>query len=59
MKEEREDEEPLRAEQLIRRFLRQERKKAENAWGAIYYQSVLDTPELLEHLDNGELPELI
>ncbi|MFM2593535.1 hypothetical protein AAFX19_11580 [Vibrio harveyi] len=54
--EEREDEEPMRAEQLIRRFLRQEKKKALNAWGSIYYQSVLDTPALLDYLDSGNLP---
>ncbi|WP_217519849.1 hypothetical protein [Vibrio metschnikovii] len=57
--EEREDDEPLTAEQLIRRFFRQERKKALNAWGAIYYQSVLDTPALLNYLNNGDLPQFI
>ncbi|MEZ9821184.1 HNH endonuclease [Shewanella sp. 10N.286.45.A1] len=59
MAEEREDEEPLSAEQLIRRYLRQEKKKALNAWGAIYYQSVLDSPDLLVHLNDGQLPEYL
>lgn len=59
MADEREDEEPICAEQLIRRFFRQENKKALNAWGAIYYQSVLDNPDLLDYLDNGVLPFFI
>ncbi|QUM87428.1 hypothetical protein HWV03_00545 [Moritella sp. 36] len=59
MAEEREDEEPMRAAQLIRRFLRQENKKAINAWGSIYYESVLSTPALLDYLDNGNLPAFI
>ena len=59
MAEEREDEEPLSAEQLIRRFLRQGQKKALNAWGAIYYQSVLASPDVLDYLNNGQLPEFI
>lgn len=59
MADEREDEDPFPAERLIRKFLRQEQKKAENAWAAIYYQSVLNTPELLNYFDNGELPEFI
>ncbi|ENM6584235.1 hypothetical protein AB8I92_004662 [Vibrio alginolyticus] len=59
MAEEREDEEPMKAAQLIRRFLRQENKKALNAWGSIYYQSVLGTPALLDFLDNGNLPRFI
>ncbi len=59
MAEERQDEEPLSAAQLIRRFLRQEQQKALNAWGAIYYQSVLNSPELLHYLDNSDLPRFI
>ena len=59
MAEEREDEEPLKAEQLIRRFLRQEQKKALNAWGSIYYQSVLKSPDVLDYLNNGQLPDFM
>lgn len=59
MVKEREDEEPMAARHVIRLFLRQEREKALNTWGYIYYQSVLDTPALLDYLDNGDLPHYI
>ena len=59
MADEREDEDPFPAARLIRKFLRQEQKKTYNAWAAIYFQSVLDTPELLDYLDNGELPDYL
>jgi hypothetical protein len=53
------DEDPFTAPRLIRKFLRLEQLKADNAWAAIYYQSVLNKPDLLDYLDNGELPEYI
>jgi hypothetical protein len=55
--EEREDEDPMSARKMVRTYLRQEVLKAHNAWGAIYYKSVLESPDFLEHLDNGDLPE--
>ncbi|ANQ20204.1 hypothetical protein BA893_00360 [Vibrio natriegens] len=55
----RRDDDPIPARHVIRVFLRQEQEKALNAWGAIYYQSVLDSPELLDYLDNGILPRFI
>ncbi|WP_311763323.1 hypothetical protein [Proteus columbae] len=57
--DERKEEEPLKAHRLIRIFLRQEEQKSLNAWGAIFYQSVLNTPTLLNYLDNGTLPKFI
>ncbi|MFQ2351224.1 hypothetical protein ACK32X_11860 [Aeromonas dhakensis] len=35
----------------VKDFYALESKKSPNAWGAIYYKSVLNTPELLEYLD--------
>lgn len=55
--EEREDEDPMSARKMVRTYLRQEVLKAHNAWGAIYYKSVLESPDFLEHLNNGDLPE--
>jgi len=55
----RQDKDPMPAKYVVRLFLRQEQEKALNAWGAIYYQSVLNSPLLLEYLDHGELPQFI
>jgi 5-methylcytosine-specific restriction endonuclease McrA len=44
------------AEKFIRIYLEPELEKSLNSWAAIYYQSVLDTPELLHYLDNEQLP---
>jgi 5-methylcytosine-specific restriction endonuclease McrA len=57
MSDDRLDEDPFTAPRLIRKFLRLEKLKADNAWAAIYYQSVLDSPALLDYLDSGVLPE--
>jgi hypothetical protein len=56
---ERKDGNPEPAKKIIKFFLMQEEEKAPNAWGAIYYRSVLESPKLLEHLDNGKLPNWI
>lgn len=59
MAEEREEEHPLSAAQLTRACFRLENKKAANAWGAIYFRSVLETPALLNYLEHGELPDYL
>lgn len=44
------------AKKVIEQNYRKERRKNINAWEAIYYQSVLNTPMLLAYLDNDILP---
>lgn len=48
---------PPEVEDLIEMYLEPELEKSINSWPAIYYKSVLATPELLKHLDNGQLPQ--
>lgn len=55
----RKEQDPDSAESIIKLFLMQEEEKAKNSWGAIYYSSVLNTPELLEYLDNAELSKYL
>ena len=55
----RKDANPVLAKGMVRLFLMQEEQKSPNAWGAIYYKSVLESPEFIEHLDSGVLPTFI
>lgn len=44
---------------LVRVFLRQENEKGFNAWGAIFYSSIIQNVALLDYLDNGRLPDCL
>ena len=54
--DERQDEDPIPAKKLVKRFLKLEEMKALNAWGAVFYRSVIRDEELIEYLDHGLLP---
>lgn len=55
--DERKEEEPDKAERIIKRFLRQAERQSANRWEAIFYRGILEDEALLDYLDNGELPE--
>jgi len=42
---------------FLKLFLKMEEKKAHNAWGALFYRSVLANPSLIEYLRIGILPK--
>jgi len=54
--EERAEENPDDAERIVRRFLTKNERQSHNRWEAIFYRGVLSNPELLDFLNNGELP---
>jgi 5-methylcytosine-specific restriction endonuclease McrA len=56
---ERLEQEPDTANRIIRRFLRAVETQSVNRWEAIFYRGVLNNPDLLNYLDNGELPEFL
>ncbi len=55
--DERLEDNPVSARDLIKRFLKQEKMKAENGWGAIFYRAVLLDDDLIAYLDSGDLPK--
>ncbi len=54
--DERLDDTPEKAERVLKRFLRKAEKQSVNRWEAIFYRGILDDADLLDYLDNGELP---
>lgn len=54
---ERDSPNPESAERIINRFLLQNKRQSHNRWEAIFYRGVLSNPDLLDYLDNGDLPE--
>lgn len=55
--EERTEDNPDSAERIIKRFLTKNGRQSPNRWEAIFYRGVLANTNLLEYLDNGDLPD--
>ncbi|HBR5289174.1 HNH endonuclease [Klebsiella pneumoniae] len=53
---ERQDDEPNRASRIVGRFKRLHDGQSQNRWEAIFYRGILNNTDLLNYLDNGELP---
>lgn len=56
---ERLDPDPDTAIRIVKRFLRSVEGQSVNRWEAIFYRGVLNNPNLLDYLDNGELPNFL
>lgn len=56
---ERLDSDPDTAIRIVRRFLRNTEDQSVNRWETIFYRGVLNNPDLLNYLDDGELPEFL
>ncbi|AEG12032.1 phage protein [Shewanella baltica OS183] len=56
---ERLDPDPDTAIRIVRRFLRNTEDQSVNRWETIFYRGVLNNPNLLNYLDNGELPDFL
>ncbi|EJR3606048.1 HNH endonuclease [Vibrio vulnificus] len=57
--DEREQPEPSTSKQIISRFLRQYERQSVNRWESIFYRGILANQNLLNYLDEGELPEFL
>lgn len=57
--QERLEPDPDTAIRIVRRFLRNTEDQSVNRWETIFYRGVLNNPNLLNYLDDGELPEFL
>lgn len=57
--EERKEPEPDSSTRIITRFLRQYEKESVNRWESVFYRGVLANQNLLNYLDNGDLPDFL
>lgn len=52
-------EEEIPVEASVRVFLAMHKKPTLNSWQHLYYRAVLDNPDMLDYLQEGDLPDLI
>jgi len=57
--DERQDDEPDSARRIVSRFLKSVERQSMNRWEAVFYRGVLANDNLLDYLDNGNLPEYL
>tara|TARA_R110002050_G_scaffold183090_1_gene316592 strand:+ start:439 stop:1365 length:927 start_codon:yes stop_codon:yes gene_type:complete len=57
--QERLEPDPDTAIRIVRRFLRNTEHQSLNRWETIFYRGVLNNPDLLNYLDNGDLPQFL
>lgn len=57
--DERDEEEAENSARIIGRFMRKAVKQSVNCWEATFYRGISENTELLDYLDNGQLPEYL